>query len=102
MRNGEGAGAGFCFTQRVLGLFLLLCRAENPAGHGSKEVKGKTHTYYQVLIDARDCPHIVSEQDVWVWGSSLWERPEPRWGEREGEGSNRAQISTGPQVLRTG
>lgn len=30
------------------------------AGHGSKEVKGKTHTYYQVLIDARDCPHIVS------------------------------------------
>ncbi|KAM6238887.1 polymerase delta-interacting protein 2 [Spheniscus humboldti] len=31
---------------------------ENAAGHGSKEVKGKTHTYYQVLIDARDCPHI--------------------------------------------
>ncbi|XP_039682338.1 polymerase delta-interacting protein 2 isoform X2 [Perca fluviatilis] len=30
-----------------------------PAGaHGSKEVKGKTHTYYQVLIDTRDCPHI--------------------------------------------
>ncbi|KAG7275102.1 hypothetical protein CRUP_009462 [Coryphaenoides rupestris] len=26
--------------------------------HGSKEVKGKTHTYYQVLIDTRDCPHI--------------------------------------------
>uniref|UniRef100_A0A4W3JAR0 Polymerase (DNA-directed), delta interacting protein 2 n=1 Tax=Callorhinchus milii TaxID=7868 RepID=A0A4W3JAR0_CALMI len=25
---------------------------------GSKEVKGKTHTYYQVLIDTRDCPHI--------------------------------------------
>ena len=21
-------------------------------------MKGKTHTYYQVLIDARDCPHI--------------------------------------------
>uniref|UniRef100_A0A2K5BVA7 ApaG domain-containing protein n=1 Tax=Aotus nancymaae TaxID=37293 RepID=A0A2K5BVA7_AOTNA len=33
-------------------------KAENPAGHGSKEVKGKTHTYYQVLIDACDCPHI--------------------------------------------
>lgn len=32
------------------------------AGHGSKEVKGKTHTYYQVLIDARDCPHIVSNE----------------------------------------
>ncbi|KAG8122526.1 hypothetical protein E2320_018012, partial [Naja naja] len=28
---------------------LLLCL---------KKVKGKTHTYYQVLIDARDCPHI--------------------------------------------
>ncbi|KAL7848827.1 hypothetical protein SRHO_G00204500 [Serrasalmus rhombeus] len=27
-------------------------------GHGSKEVKGKTHTYYQVLIDTRDCPYI--------------------------------------------
>ncbi|KAM9734167.1 polymerase delta-interacting protein 2 isoform 1-T1 [Menidia menidia] len=29
-----------------------------PGAHGSKEVKGKTHTYYQVLIDTRDCPHI--------------------------------------------
>ena len=27
---------------------------------GSREVKGKTHTYYQVLIDGRDIPHIVS------------------------------------------
>ncbi|XP_076831873.1 polymerase delta-interacting protein 2 isoform X2 [Brachyhypopomus gauderio] len=27
-------------------------------GYESKEVKGKTHTYYQVLIDTRDCPHI--------------------------------------------
>ncbi|XP_048375364.1 polymerase delta-interacting protein 2 [Sphaerodactylus townsendi] len=33
-------------------------KSENSTGHGSKEVKGKTHTYYQVLIDARDCPHI--------------------------------------------
>lgn len=24
-----------------------------------KEVKGRTHTYYQVLIDQRDCPYIV-------------------------------------------
>ncbi|XP_034149355.1 polymerase delta-interacting protein 2 [Esox lucius] len=32
--------------------------AEPPGAHGSKEVKGKTHTYYQVLIDTRDCPHI--------------------------------------------
>ncbi|XP_026853536.2 polymerase delta-interacting protein 2 isoform X1 [Electrophorus electricus] len=29
-------------------------------GHESKEVKGKTHTYYQVLIDIRDCPHIMT------------------------------------------
>ncbi|XP_044139835.1 polymerase delta-interacting protein 2 [Bufo gargarizans] len=33
-------------------------KSETSAVHGSKEVKGKTHTYYQVLIDARDCPHI--------------------------------------------
>uniref|UniRef100_A0A8C9R8R7 Polymerase delta-interacting protein 2 n=1 Tax=Scleropages formosus TaxID=113540 RepID=A0A8C9R8R7_SCLFO len=31
---------------------------EPPGTRGSKEVKGKTHTYYQVLIDTRDCPHI--------------------------------------------
>ncbi|XP_024249428.1 polymerase delta-interacting protein 2 isoform X1 [Oncorhynchus tshawytscha] len=31
---------------------------EPPGAHRSKEVKGKTHTYYQVLIDTRDCPHI--------------------------------------------
>uniref|UniRef100_A0A8C1UF91 Polymerase (DNA-directed), delta interacting protein 2 n=1 Tax=Cyprinus carpio TaxID=7962 RepID=A0A8C1UF91_CYPCA len=32
--------------------------APDSVGHGSKEVKGKMHTYYQVLIDTRDCPHI--------------------------------------------
>lgn len=25
-----------------------------------KEVKGRTHTFYQVLIDTRDAPYIVS------------------------------------------
>lgn len=25
-----------------------------------KEVRGRTHTFYQVLIDQRDCPYIVS------------------------------------------
>lgn len=25
-----------------------------------KEVKGRTNTFYQVLIDSRDCPYIVS------------------------------------------
>lgn len=29
-------------------------------GNDSKEVKGKMHTFYQVLIDSRDCPYIVS------------------------------------------
>uniref|UniRef100_A0A8D3B569 Polymerase (DNA-directed), delta interacting protein 2 n=1 Tax=Scophthalmus maximus TaxID=52904 RepID=A0A8D3B569_SCOMX len=33
-------------------------KPDPPGAHGSKEVKGKTHTYYQVLIDTRDCPHI--------------------------------------------
>ncbi|NP_001085182.1 polymerase (DNA-directed), delta interacting protein 2 L homeolog [Xenopus laevis] len=33
-------------------------KVDTSVAHGSKEVKGKTHTYYQVLIDARDCPHI--------------------------------------------
>lgn len=28
----------------------------------SSEVKGKTNTFYQVLIDSRDCPYIVSNQ----------------------------------------
>lgn len=79
MRSWEGAGAGTaCFSQGDLGLLLLLYyRAENPAGHGSKEVKGKTHTYYQVLIDARDCPHIVSKQDGWAW-VPLQERERPK------------------------
>ncbi|KAK2181757.1 hypothetical protein NP493_383g04063 [Ridgeia piscesae] len=33
-------------------------RSEEQALAASKEVKGCTHTYYQVLIDARDIPHI--------------------------------------------
>ncbi|XP_035690119.1 polymerase delta-interacting protein 2-like [Branchiostoma floridae] len=28
-----------------------------------KEVKGKTHTYYQVLIDSRDCPYIRAQTE---------------------------------------
>jgi len=30
---------------------------------GTKEVKGRMHTYYQVLLDTRDMPHIVSHHD---------------------------------------
>ncbi|XP_064612065.1 polymerase delta-interacting protein 2-like [Liolophura sinensis] len=29
-----------------------------------KEVKGKTHTYYQVLIDGRDCPYIRAQTEA--------------------------------------
>jgi len=41
-----------------------LLDTENPTfsatvGGVGKEVKGRTHTYYQVLIDARDCPYIT-------------------------------------------
>jgi len=33
--------------------------AQGPGGGLGKEVKGRTHTYYQVLIDGRDCPYIT-------------------------------------------
>ncbi|XP_039298844.1 polymerase delta-interacting protein 2 isoform X4 [Nilaparvata lugens] len=32
--------------------------------HVSKEVKGSTHTFYQVLIDSRDCPHIRAQTEA--------------------------------------
>ncbi|KAH8041855.1 hypothetical protein HPB51_018649 [Rhipicephalus microplus] len=38
--------------------------------HVGREVKGKTHTYYQVLIDSRDCPYVVSSP----WISLEWEK----------------------------
>ncbi|KAM7360487.1 DNA polymerase delta interacting protein 2 isoform 2-T3 [Cochliomyia hominivorax] len=41
----------------------------NPAGPGqdtsnNKEVKGKVHTFYQVLIDSRDCPYIRAQTEA--------------------------------------
>lgn len=30
----------------------------------NKDVKGKTHTYYQVLIDSRDCPYITQRSQT--------------------------------------
>lgn len=33
---------------------------EEPAPGVGKEVRGRTHIFYQVLIDQRDCPFIVS------------------------------------------
>ena len=31
----------------------------NTPPSAGKDVKGKTHTYYQALIDGRDCPYIT-------------------------------------------
>lgn len=33
---------------------------DEPSTTVGKEVRGRTHTFYQVLIDQRDCPYIVS------------------------------------------
>ncbi|KAH7955722.1 hypothetical protein HPB52_003297 [Rhipicephalus sanguineus] len=32
--------------------------------HVGREVKGKTHTYYQVLIDSRDCPYVRTQTEA--------------------------------------
>ncbi|KDR15989.1 polymerase delta-interacting protein 2 isoform X1 [Zootermopsis nevadensis] len=32
--------------------------------HVGKEVKGQTHTFYQVLIDSRDCPYIRAQTEA--------------------------------------
>ncbi|BES90435.1 Protein of unknown function (DUF525) [Nesidiocoris tenuis] len=37
--------------------------AEDGAPDG-KEIKGKSHTFYQVLIDTRDCPHIRAQTEA--------------------------------------
>nr|XP_024220003.1 polymerase delta-interacting protein 2-like isoform X2 [Halyomorpha halys] len=34
--------------------------ADENGAPDSRDVKGREHTFYQVLIDARDCPYIVS------------------------------------------
>ncbi|XP_026804264.1 polymerase delta-interacting protein 2 isoform X1 [Rhopalosiphum maidis] len=39
----------------------VVIKAENAAG---KDVKGKTHTYYQTLIDERDCPFIRAQTEA--------------------------------------
>ncbi|XP_043942227.1 polymerase delta-interacting protein 2-like isoform X2 [Protopterus annectens] len=38
--------------------------SDKPANSGSKEVKGKGHPYYQVLVDTRDCPHIRAQTEA--------------------------------------
>ena len=37
--------------------------SSSSSSESGKEVKGKVHTFYQVLIDARDCPYIVSMKE---------------------------------------
>lgn len=56
-----------CTQYYLKEIVLFSCsKPETPGAHGSKEVKGKTHTYYQVLIDTRDCPHIVSTHIMYI------------------------------------
>ena len=44
----------------LLELNMLFISGASPSSNsGGKEVKGKMHTYYQVLIDSRDCPYIT-------------------------------------------
>jgi hypothetical protein len=41
-------------------VFDFVCSQDDANfNHVGKEVKGRTHTFYQVLIDSRDCPYIV-------------------------------------------
>jgi len=35
-----------------------------PYSHVTREVKGRSHTFYQVLIDARDCPFIRAQTEA--------------------------------------
>lgn len=35
---------------------------DEPTSGVGKEVRGRTHTFYQVLIDQRDCPYIVRKK----------------------------------------
>lgn len=56
----------FCILNYHFNFFLVLCvsdfvysQEDANFNHVGKEVKGRTHTFYQVLIDSRDCPYIV-------------------------------------------
>jgi hypothetical protein len=55
-----------CILNYLVNLFLVLnvsnfvySQDDANFNHVGKEVKGRTHTFYQVLIDSRDCPYIV-------------------------------------------
>ncbi|KAF6216747.1 hypothetical protein GE061_001096 [Apolygus lucorum] len=39
-------------------------RVVEEGSQDGKEIKGKSHTFYQVLIDTRDCPHIRAQTEA--------------------------------------
>jgi len=51
----------FIYILYIDNLCIYLYRKNNNSNNDDKEVKGRTHTFYQVLIDQRDCPYIVSK-----------------------------------------
>jgi len=56
--GGGGASSKGSTTQGYSPPAAAAAMGGSATGAG-KEVKGKTHTYYQVLIDSRDCPYIT-------------------------------------------
>lgn len=47
-----------------LGTAKPLASTSSNSAVDSKEIKGKTQTFYQVLIDTRDCPHIRAQTEA--------------------------------------
>lgn len=43
---------------------MFISRPSDVNGSVGKEVKSKTHTFYQVLIDSRDCPYIRAQTEA--------------------------------------
>ncbi|XP_043252219.1 polymerase delta-interacting protein 2 [Colletes gigas] len=57
----------FPWVARVYDRDIPNKREENPNGNFNsveKEVKGRSHTFYQVLIDQRDCPYIRAQTEA--------------------------------------
>lgn len=53
----------FIYKYYIGNLCVYLYRKNNSNNVDDKDVKGRTHTFYQVLIDQRDCPYIVSKTE---------------------------------------
>ncbi|XP_076181067.1 DNA polymerase delta interacting protein 2 isoform X3 [Ptiloglossa arizonensis] len=57
----------FPWVARIYDRDIPIKREENSNGNFNsveKEVKGRTHTFYQVLIDQRDCPYIRAQAEA--------------------------------------